>query len=134
LILLKIVNAPRCLTLNLTQLEDGPERMMGFTMKEKQALTREYAPRYRQGQAPRRQPKNPLSRGETIDRARIAVSGTRGSLRPLVRELRPPLNKTPKWVGGPPEDQKQPDKIVEKIDNRPRKVLGCLTPYEVFSS
>jgi IS30 family transposase len=30
--------------------------------------------------------------------------------------------------------QKQLDKIVEKINNRPRKVLGYLTPYEVFSS
>jgi IS30 family transposase len=29
--------------------------------------------------------------------------------------------------------QKELDKIVEKINNRPRKVLGCLTPYEVFS-
>jgi IS30 family transposase len=29
--------------------------------------------------------------------------------------------------------QKQPGKIVDKINNRPRKVLGCLTPYEVFS-
>jgi IS30 family transposase len=29
--------------------------------------------------------------------------------------------------------QKQLDKIVAKINNRPRKVLGCLTPYEVFS-
>jgi IS30 family transposase len=29
--------------------------------------------------------------------------------------------------------QKQLDKIVEKINNRPRKVLGYLTPYEVFS-
>jgi IS30 family transposase len=29
--------------------------------------------------------------------------------------------------------QKQLDKIVDKINNRPRKVLGCLTPYEVFS-
>jgi IS30 family transposase len=29
--------------------------------------------------------------------------------------------------------QKQLDKIVSKINNRPRKVLGCLTPYEVFS-
>jgi IS30 family transposase len=29
--------------------------------------------------------------------------------------------------------QKQPDKIVAKINNRPRKILGCLTPYEVFS-
>jgi IS30 family transposase len=29
--------------------------------------------------------------------------------------------------------QKQLDKIVAKINNRPRKVLGRLTPYEVFS-
>jgi IS30 family transposase len=29
--------------------------------------------------------------------------------------------------------QKQLYKIVDKINNRPRKVLGCLTPYEVFS-
>jgi IS30 family transposase len=29
--------------------------------------------------------------------------------------------------------QKQLDKIVDKINNRPRKGLGCLTPYEVFS-
>jgi IS30 family transposase len=29
--------------------------------------------------------------------------------------------------------QKELDKIVDKINNRPRKVLGCLTPYEVFS-
>jgi IS30 family transposase len=29
--------------------------------------------------------------------------------------------------------QKQLDKIVTKINNRPRKVLGYLTPYEVFS-
>jgi IS30 family transposase len=29
--------------------------------------------------------------------------------------------------------QRQLDKIVDKINNRPRKVLGCLTPYEVFS-
>ena len=29
--------------------------------------------------------------------------------------------------------QKQLDKIVDKINNRPRKVLGCLTPYEAFS-
>jgi IS30 family transposase len=29
--------------------------------------------------------------------------------------------------------QKQLDKIVDKINNRPRKVLGYLTPYEVFS-
>jgi IS30 family transposase len=28
--------------------------------------------------------------------------------------------------------QKQLDKIVAKINNRPRKVLGYLTPYEVF--
>jgi IS30 family transposase len=28
--------------------------------------------------------------------------------------------------------QKQLDKIVDKINNRPRKVLGYLTPYEVF--
>jgi IS30 family transposase len=28
--------------------------------------------------------------------------------------------------------QKQLNKIVDKINNRPRKVLGCLTPYEVF--
>jgi IS30 family transposase len=28
--------------------------------------------------------------------------------------------------------QKQLDKIVDKINNRPRKVLGRLTPYEVF--
>ncbi|MDR0628617.1 MAG: hypothetical protein LBG24_03075, partial [Treponema sp.] len=27
----------------------------------------------------------------------------------------------------------QLDKIVAKINNRPRKVLGYLTPYEVFS-
>jgi IS30 family transposase len=30
--------------------------------------------------------------------------------------------------------QKQLDKIVDKINNRPRKVLGYLTPYEAFSS
>jgi IS30 family transposase len=29
--------------------------------------------------------------------------------------------------------QKQPDKIVDKINNRPCKVLGYLTPYEAFS-
>ena len=29
--------------------------------------------------------------------------------------------------------QKQLDKIIAKINNRPRKVLGYLTPYEVFS-
>jgi IS30 family transposase len=29
--------------------------------------------------------------------------------------------------------QKQLDKIVDKINKRPRKVLGYLTPYEVFS-
>jgi IS30 family transposase len=29
--------------------------------------------------------------------------------------------------------QKQLDKIVDRINNRPRKVLGYLTPYEVFS-
>jgi IS30 family transposase len=29
--------------------------------------------------------------------------------------------------------EKQLDKIVDKINNRPRKVLGYLTPYEVFS-
>jgi IS30 family transposase len=29
--------------------------------------------------------------------------------------------------------QKQLDKIVDKINNRPRKVLGYLTPYEIFS-
>jgi IS30 family transposase len=29
--------------------------------------------------------------------------------------------------------QKKLDKIVDKINNRPRKVLGGLTPYEVFS-
>ena len=29
--------------------------------------------------------------------------------------------------------QKQLDKIVDKINNRPRKVLGYLTPYEAFS-
>jgi IS30 family transposase len=29
--------------------------------------------------------------------------------------------------------QRQLDKIVDKINNRPRKVLGYLTPYEVFS-
>jgi IS30 family transposase len=28
--------------------------------------------------------------------------------------------------------QKELDKIVDKINNRPRKVLGYLTPYEVF--
>jgi IS30 family transposase len=26
------------------------------------------------------------------------------------------------------------DKIVDRLNNRPRKVLGYLTPYEVFSS
>jgi IS30 family transposase len=30
--------------------------------------------------------------------------------------------------------QKQLDKIITEINNRPRKVLGYLTPYEVFSS
>jgi IS30 family transposase len=30
--------------------------------------------------------------------------------------------------------QKQLDKIVAEINNRPRKVLGCLTPYEAFSA
>jgi hypothetical protein len=30
--------------------------------------------------------------------------------------------------------QEQPDVIVDKLNNRSRKVLGCLTPYEVFSS
>jgi IS30 family transposase len=30
--------------------------------------------------------------------------------------------------------QKQLDKIVDKINNRPRKVLGCLTPREAFSA
>jgi IS30 family transposase len=29
--------------------------------------------------------------------------------------------------------QRQPDRIVAKINNRPRKVSGYLTPYEVFS-
>jgi IS30 family transposase len=29
--------------------------------------------------------------------------------------------------------QKQLDKIVAKINNRPRRVLGYLTPYEAFS-
>jgi IS30 family transposase len=29
--------------------------------------------------------------------------------------------------------QKELDKIVAQINNRPRKVLGCLTPYEAFS-
>jgi IS30 family transposase len=29
--------------------------------------------------------------------------------------------------------QKQLDKIVDKINNRPRKVLGCLISYKVFS-
>jgi IS30 family transposase len=29
--------------------------------------------------------------------------------------------------------QKHLDRIADKINNRPRKVLGCLTPYEVFS-
>jgi IS30 family transposase len=29
--------------------------------------------------------------------------------------------------------QKQLDKIVDKINNRPRKVLGYPAPYEVFS-
>jgi IS30 family transposase len=29
--------------------------------------------------------------------------------------------------------QKQLYKIVDKTNNRPRKVLGCLTPYEVFA-
>jgi hypothetical protein len=29
--------------------------------------------------------------------------------------------------------QEELDKIVEKINNCPRKILGCLTPYEVFS-
>jgi IS30 family transposase len=29
--------------------------------------------------------------------------------------------------------QKQLDKIVDKINNRPRKILGYLTPYAVFS-
>jgi IS30 family transposase len=29
--------------------------------------------------------------------------------------------------------QRQVDRIVDKINNRPRKVLGYLTPYEVFS-
>jgi IS30 family transposase len=29
--------------------------------------------------------------------------------------------------------QKQLDKIIDKINNCPRKVLGYLTPYEVFS-
>jgi IS30 family transposase len=28
--------------------------------------------------------------------------------------------------------QRQLDKIVDTINNRPRKVLGYLTPYEVF--
>jgi IS30 family transposase len=39
----------------------------------------------------------------------------------------------PKKVSFAALTQKQLDKIVAKINNRPRKVLGYLTPYEVFS-
>jgi IS30 family transposase len=46
----------------------------------------------------------------------------------LIRQYLP--KKTP--FGG--ITQKQLDKIVNKINNRLRKVLGYLTPYEVFSS
>jgi hypothetical protein len=57
------VKVSHCLIKNLTQIEPcliikflptqtqpmkGSEGCMGFMMKEKQALTREYAPRYRQ--------------------------------------------------------------------------------------
>jgi hypothetical protein len=43
-----------------------------------------------------------------------------------------------RWKGsfllnGDNRRKKQLDKIVDKINNRPRKVLGYLTPYEVFS-
>jgi transposase InsO family protein len=40
----------------------------------------------------------------------------------------------PKKVSFAPLTQKQLDKIVDKINNRPRKVLGYLTPCEVFSA
>jgi IS30 family transposase len=39
----------------------------------------------------------------------------------------------PKKIPFDTPTQKQLDKIVDKINNRPRKVLGYLTPYEVFS-
>jgi IS30 family transposase len=39
----------------------------------------------------------------------------------------------PKKIPFDTPTQKQLDKIVDKINNRSRKVLGCLTPYEVFS-
>jgi IS30 family transposase len=39
----------------------------------------------------------------------------------------------PKKVSFAALTQKQLDKIVAKINNRPRKILGYLTPYEVFS-
>jgi hypothetical protein len=38
----------------------------------------------------------------------------------------------PKKVAFDTLTQKQLDKIVDKINNRPRKILGYLTPYEVF--
>jgi IS30 family transposase len=53
--------------------------------------------------------------------------GLNGHTNGLIRQYLPkkiPFNTlTPKEL----------DKIVEKINNRRRKVLGCLTPYEVFS-
>ncbi|MDR1231585.1 MAG: IS30 family transposase [Spirochaetaceae bacterium] len=39
----------------------------------------------------------------------------------------------PKKIPFNPLAQKELGKTVEKINNRPRKVLGCLAPYEVFS-
>jgi IS30 family transposase len=40
----------------------------------------------------------------------------------------------PKKVSFATLTQKQLDKIVAEINNRPRKVLGCLTPREAFSA
>jgi IS30 family transposase len=39
----------------------------------------------------------------------------------------------PKKIPFDTRTQRQVDRIVDKINNRPRKVLGYLTPYEVFS-
>jgi hypothetical protein len=67
--LIFIVNISHCLIKNLTEKraclkikilptyaypEEGPEGIMGFTMKEKQTLTREYAPQYRQADRKRK--------------------------------------------------------------------------------
>jgi IS30 family transposase len=39
----------------------------------------------------------------------------------------------PKKIPFDTPTQKRHDKIVDKINNRPRKVLGYPTPYEIFS-